>query len=131
MADGPVESGTTQADFIKEELNFDVDPTDPMTKAALNDHQPEEWIDILGNGQLRKKVIKKGKNGTRPNRSDMCTLKIVGKLKDDTIAEEHEDLKIQLGDVEVIQVSCAVYTYKYLFLISTDSQAIKIIYYVC
>ena len=103
MADGPVESGTTQADFIKEELNFDVDPTDPMTKAALTDHQPEEWIDILGNGQLRKKVIKKGKNGTRPNRADICTLKIVGKLKDGTIAEEHEDLTVQLGDVEVIQ----------------------------
>ncbi|XP_076241970.1 peptidyl-prolyl cis-trans isomerase FKBP8 [Calliopsis andreniformis] len=103
MEDEPVHPGTTQTDFIKNELNFDVDPNDPMTNAALNDPQPEEWMDILGNGQLRKKVIRKGKNGTRPNRSDMCTLKIVGKLKDGTIVEEHENLKIQLGDVEVIQ----------------------------
>ncbi|OAD61952.1 Peptidyl-prolyl cis-trans isomerase FKBP8 [Eufriesea mexicana] len=74
-----------------------------MTKAALNEHPPEEWIDILGNGQLKMKVIKSGKDGTRPNRSDICILKIIGKLKDGTIVEEYEDLKIQLGDVEVIQ----------------------------
>lgn len=104
MEDESNQSGTTQADFINEELNFDIDPNEPMTKATLNEHPPEEWIDILGNGQLKKKVIKNGKNGTRPNRSDMCTLKIIGKLKDNTIVEKYEDLKIQLGDVELIQV---------------------------
>ncbi|XP_043784436.1 peptidyl-prolyl cis-trans isomerase FKBP8-like isoform X1 [Apis laboriosa] len=103
MEDESNQSGTTQADFINEELNFDVDPNEPMTKATLNEHPPEEWIDILGNGQLKKKVIKNGKNGTRPNRSDICTLKIIGKLKDNTIVEKYEDLKIQLGDVELIQ----------------------------
>ncbi|XP_076389119.1 peptidyl-prolyl cis-trans isomerase FKBP8 isoform X2 [Megachile rotundata] len=103
MEDGPVQSQTSQADFIKEELNFDIDPQDPMTKAALNEQPIEEWMDILGNGQLRKKVIRKGKNGTRPNTSDICTLKIIGKLQDGTIVEEYEELKIQLGDVEVIQ----------------------------
>ncbi|XP_054000627.1 peptidyl-prolyl cis-trans isomerase FKBP8 isoform X1 [Hylaeus anthracinus] len=103
MEDEPVQPGVTQADFIKEELNFDVDPKDPLTEAALNDHPTDEWIDILGNGQLKKKVVKPGKNGTRPNRSDICILKITGKLKDGTVVEEYEDLKIQLGDVEVIQ----------------------------
>ncbi|KOC65132.1 Peptidyl-prolyl cis-trans isomerase FKBP8 [Habropoda laboriosa] len=103
MENEPLQPGSTQADFIKEELNFDIDPNDPLHKAALNEHPPEEWIDILGNGQLKKKVLKKGKNGTRPNRSDICTLNIIGKLKDDTTVENYEDLKIQLGDVEVIQ----------------------------
>ena len=103
MEDGPVQSQTNQADFIKEELNFDINPEDPMTKAALNEQPVEEWIDILGNGQLKKKIIRKGKSGIRPNNTDICTLKIIGKLKDDTVVEECEDLKIQLGDVEVIQ----------------------------
>ncbi|KOX77548.1 Peptidyl-prolyl cis-trans isomerase FKBP8 [Melipona quadrifasciata] len=103
MEDESIQPGTSQADFIEKELNFDIDPNDPMTKAALNEHSPEEWVDILGNGQLKKKVVESGKNGTRPNRSDICTLKIVGKLKDGTIVDEYEDLKIQLGDVEVIQ----------------------------
>lgn len=93
----------TQADFIQKELNFDVNPEDPLTKASLSDHPVEEWIDILGNGQLRKKVITKGQNGMRPNRGNMCTLKIVGKLSDGTVVEEHEDITIQLGDVEMIQ----------------------------
>ncbi|KAF3429284.1 hypothetical protein E2986_10194 [Frieseomelitta varia] len=103
MEDESIQPGTSQADFIEKELNFNIDPNEPMTKAALNEHPPEEWIDILGSGQLKKKVVESGKNGTRPNISDICTLKVVGKLKDGTIVEEYEDLKIQLGDVEVIQ----------------------------
>lgn len=111
MEDESIQPGTSQTDFIKEGLNFDINPNEPMTKAALNEHPPEEWIDILGNGQLRKKVIKSGKNGTRPNRSDICTLKITGKLKDGTTVEEYEDLKIQLGDVEVIQVLSDIFIF--------------------
>lgn len=115
MEDEPAQpQTTTQADFIKEELHFDVDPNDPVTKAALNEHPPEEWIDILGNGELKKKVVKQGKNSTRPNRSDICTVKIIGKLKDGTTVEEYDDLKIQLGDVEVTQVFSLLF-YKFLF----------------
>lgn len=98
-----IKPGETQADFIRKDLNFDIDPEDPTTKAALSDHPKDEWIDILGNGQLKKKVIKEGQNGTRPNRTDYCTLKIIGKLEDGTIVEEYEDTVIQLGDVEVVQ----------------------------
>lgn len=99
-----VEHGNSQADMIREELNFDVDPDDPMTKAALSEHPENEWMDILGNGQLRKKVLSKGQPGTRPNKSDLCTLKISGKLEDGTTVDEEEEIIIQLGDVEVIQV---------------------------
>lgn len=99
-----VQEGKSQADFIKDEMNFDVDPEDPQTQAALKDHEKDENIDILGNGQLKKKVIKLGEAGTRPNRSEICCVNIVGKLEDGTIAENHEDLTIQLGDVEVVQV---------------------------
>ncbi|CAK9833284.1 Peptidyl-prolyl cis-trans isomerase FKBP8 [Anthophora retusa] len=103
MENGSIQPGATQTDFIKEELNFDIVPNKPLEKAVLNNHPPGECIDILGNGQLKKTVLKKGKDGTRPNRSDICTLKLTGKLKNDTVVEEYEDLTIQLGDIEVIQ----------------------------
>ncbi|XP_019883032.2 peptidyl-prolyl cis-trans isomerase FKBP8 isoform X1 [Camponotus floridanus] len=101
--DESMQQGGTQADFIREELNFNIDTEDPMTKASLNDHLVDEWVDILGNGQLKKKIIKKGKDGTRPNRGEICTLNITGKLEDSNIVEEYENLVIQLGDMEVIQ----------------------------
>lgn len=104
MATEAVESRTSQADFIKNELSFDVDPNDPLTKASLEDHPENEWIDILGNNELRKKVVKPGKPNTRPQRLDICVVSIVGKLEDGTIVENYEDLEIQLGDVEIVQV---------------------------
>lgn len=103
--DVPLMNGEKQSDYIKNELNFDVDPKDPLTKASLEDHPVNEWMDILGNSQLQKKVLKSGEIDTRPTKGEMCILKITGKLEDGTIVEEHDDLKIQLGDGEVIQVS--------------------------
>ncbi|XP_029669273.1 peptidyl-prolyl cis-trans isomerase FKBP8-like isoform X2 [Formica exsecta] len=103
MDENMISQGGTQADFIREELNFNIDAEDPVTKASLNDHSVGDCIDIFGNGQLKKTVIKKGENGTRPNRGDICTLNITGKLEDSKIVEEYENLVIQLGDLEVIQ----------------------------
>lgn len=104
MDENMMQQEGTQSDFIREELNFNIDTEDPMTKASLNDHPIDEWVDILGSGQLKKRVIKKGKNGTRPNRGEICTLNITGKLEDSNIVEEYENLVIQLGNMEVIQV---------------------------
>ena len=98
------EENNTQADFIKNELNFDIDPNDPLTKASLSDCPVEEWMDVLGSGQLRKKVIKPGKPNTRPNRNDLCLISIVGRLEDGTIIEQDEELIIQLGCLDIIQV---------------------------
>ncbi|XP_058808343.1 peptidyl-prolyl cis-trans isomerase FKBP8 [Phymastichus coffea] len=106
----PMENGISvpdenqsSADFIKNEMNFDVDPNDPLTKASLNDHPVNEWMDILGNDQLRKKVLTPGQDNCRPNRSDMCVVTFTGRLDDGTIVEYEEELTIQLGDVEVVQ----------------------------
>lgn len=109
-----ISQGGTQADFIREELNFNIDTKDPVTKASLNDHSVGDCVDIFGNGQLKKTVIKKGENGTRPNRGDICTLNITGKLEDSTVVEEYENLVIQLGDLEVIQVYIIIIIYQYL-----------------
>lgn len=91
----------TQADFIRKDLNFNTDSEEPQTKEVIDHHKGE--CDIFGNGQLKKKVIKEGQDGTRPIRHMFCNLKIIGKLKDGTIVEKYEDILIQLGDVEVVQ----------------------------
>ncbi|CAO1313544.1 unnamed protein product [Diamesa tonsa] len=63
-----------------------------------------DFVDILGNGQLTKKVLVKGKDDTRPERLNICTIKLVGSLDDGTIVEDYLDnFTIQIGDVEIIQ----------------------------
>ena len=105
MAEETVPADGTQADFIKEELNFgDVDPNDPLTKATLEDHPKDEWVDILGSGDLKKKIIIEGKDGTRPQRTELCTISYTATLEDGTVVEEVEDFVVQVGDMEVIQV---------------------------
>lgn len=96
--------GKTQEDFIRDEFHFGIDPKDPLTKAHLSDHPTDEWIDVLGNGQLKKKIIKKGEDGTRPTRGDTCTVKITGKLEDGTTVDEYDDLVVQMGDAELVEV---------------------------
>jgi FK506-binding protein 8 len=98
------DTNSTQSDFIQKELNVDLDPNDSLTKASLNDHPVDEWMDIVGNGQLKKKVLRPGKPNSRPNRSNLCLVKLIGKLEDGTIIENEEEIMIQLGDMEVIQV---------------------------
>lgn len=100
-----VQNDKTQVNFIQEELNFNINSKDPVTKSFLNEEPSEEWIDILGNGQLKKKVILNGKSGTRPNRGDTCTLRIVGRLGNEiSIVENYSKIVIQLGDMDVVQV---------------------------
>ncbi|KAL0279079.1 UNVERIFIED_CONTAM: hypothetical protein PYX00_000710 [Menopon gallinae] len=65
--------------------------------------EEEEWADIIGNGQLKMKVIRKGEPNTRPQPSDICEIKVVGTLESGRIVDKHDLLRIQLGDQEVIQ----------------------------
>ncbi|XP_076331990.1 peptidyl-prolyl cis-trans isomerase FKBP8-like isoform X2 [Tachypleus tridentatus] len=62
------------------------------------------WLDILGSGDLKKKVIKSGEGaGTRPQRSNWVTVKLTGKLTDGTVVEHFDSLKFILGDTDVVQ----------------------------
>ncbi|XP_022202921.1 peptidyl-prolyl cis-trans isomerase FKBP8 [Nilaparvata lugens] len=63
----------------------------------------EEWMDILGSGQLKKKVIREGKPDTRPQRADICQVKFEGRLENGEIIEKEDCLTINIGDGEVIQ----------------------------
>lgn len=100
----PIPEGQSQADFIQNDLGFNIDTNDPLTKAALSDSVENEVMNILGNDELMKKTLIKGKSNTRPGRLDLCTVDIIGKLEDGKEVENFTDFTIQLGDVEVVQV---------------------------
>ncbi|XP_064460900.1 peptidyl-prolyl cis-trans isomerase FKBP8-like [Ornithodoros turicata] len=77
-------------------------------KIVIEDEEPkstdeEGWLDILGSGELKKKVIKQGEGrDSRPQRSDWITINLTGKLSDGKVVERNENWKIVLGDLEVV-----------------------------
>lgn len=69
------------------------------TAAAVAD----DLLDIIGNGQLTKKVLVKGNPDIQPQRGDICKVNYIGKLENGTIVEDCKDLLVQVGDVEIVQ----------------------------
>lgn len=64
----------------------------------------DEWLDILGNGLLKKKILVVGKGEkTRPTSGSYVSIRFEGKLEDATIVEKVENLRFILGDEDVIQ----------------------------
>lgn len=99
----------TQNDVSPKVSDCDKNSEDSPMEASSEDRPEEEWIDVLGNGQLKKRVIKKGQKDVQPHRGDICTVKIVGVLDDGTVVEKYDDMSIQIGDLEVVQVYCNCY----------------------
>ncbi|KAH6932670.1 hypothetical protein HPB50_008661 [Hyalomma asiaticum] len=78
-------------------------------KIVIEDEEPEKevdedgWLDVLGSGELKKKVIKPGLGkDSRPQRSNWVVLNVKGTLEDGTVFEEHKDWRIILGDMETV-----------------------------
>lgn len=61
------------------------------------------WADILGSGQLKKKVLKPGQPNSRPVNMQLCAISISGVLQDGKEVDVNENLKFHLGDHDVIQ----------------------------
>uniref|UniRef100_A0A3Q2V0T6 peptidylprolyl isomerase n=1 Tax=Haplochromis burtoni TaxID=8153 RepID=A0A3Q2V0T6_HAPBU len=77
-----------------ENANADPDPTG----------QVDEWLDVLGNGQLKKKVLKEGEGrDSRPQKGQNVKIRLKTSLVDGTLVEEKPDLAFTLGDGDVIQ----------------------------
>ncbi|XP_029938903.1 peptidyl-prolyl cis-trans isomerase FKBP8 [Salarias fasciatus] len=73
--------------------------TDPEPPAQI-----DEWMDVLGNGQLKKKVLQAGKGrDSRPQKGQNVKVHLKTFLKDGTLVEEQSDLSFTLGDGDVIQ----------------------------
>lgn len=93
-AGGGKEKNTDQ--LGKENADTTADPEPPA--------QIEEWMDVLGNGQLKKKVLETGKGrDSRPQKGQDVKVQLKIFLMDGTLVEEQSDLFFTLGDGDVIQ----------------------------
>lgn len=63
----------------------------------------ENILDIVGNGQLTKRVIKEAQGEIQPQRGDAVKINFTGKLEDGTIVEKEENFEVHVGDYEVVQ----------------------------
>lgn len=77
--------------------------TDEKIEENKNDEETDEWMDILGSGHLRKRVLVAGEPDSRPQKSDCLKLAYVGKLENGQIVDKVDEIQVNLGDNEVIQ----------------------------
>lgn len=64
----------------------------------------EEWLDVLGNDQLKKKILVPGqRRDSRPQKGQNVQISLKTSLKDGTLLEEQSNLSFTLGDGDVIQ----------------------------
>lgn len=72
---------------------------------AFKDPSPvEEWLDILGNDQLKKKVLVPGQGrDSRPQKGQNVKVNLKTALTDGTLVVEQSNLSFTLGDGDVIQ----------------------------
>ncbi|XP_034386877.1 peptidyl-prolyl cis-trans isomerase FKBP8 isoform X2 [Cyclopterus lumpus] len=64
----------------------------------------EEWLDVLGNDHLKKKVLESGEGrDSRPQKGQNVKINLKTYLADGTLVEEQPDLSFTLGDGDVIQ----------------------------
>merc|ERR1739838_77229 len=61
------------------------------------------WLDIIGSGDLKKKIVTEGKPDSEPGKGCCVTISATGKLEDGAIIDKHEQISFTLGDNEVIQ----------------------------
>ncbi|MCL4137241.1 UNVERIFIED_CONTAM: hypothetical protein GTU68_045827 [Idotea baltica] len=61
-----------------------------------------EWMDIIGSGGLKKKILKEGICESRPSKGDSVTVKAQGRLEDGTEVEVLDDFVFTVGGGEVI-----------------------------
>lgn len=63
-----------------------------------------EWLDILGSGDFKKKIIKCGSGSdSRPDQWNWVTANITCYDNSGDLIENHENFKFRLGDLDVIQ----------------------------
>lgn len=102
-------SNLNEAETAKEE-SADVSGQKESDKSELNSKPEEEntkdgpeILDVIGNGQLTKKTVKKADTDIQPQRGDLVTINYTGTLIDGTIVEQEENFKLHVGDFEVVQ----------------------------
>ncbi|XP_074893999.1 peptidyl-prolyl cis-trans isomerase FKBP8 [Buteo buteo] len=65
---------------------------------------PQEWLDVLGSGLLKKKTLVPGQGvDTRPRKGQDVTVRLKATLEDGSVVEENPALTFTLGDCDVLQ----------------------------
>ncbi|XP_022106769.1 peptidyl-prolyl cis-trans isomerase FKBP8-like [Acanthaster planci] len=83
--------------------NGDKAPDEASPTTETKDGEPPEWMDVIGNGQLMKKILREGQGAaSRPQRGEMVTLKSKGLLEDGTEVDCHEAISFVLGEGDVV-----------------------------
>nr|XP_027232099.1 peptidyl-prolyl cis-trans isomerase FKBP8-like [Penaeus vannamei] len=71
-------------------------------EGKVEEEVSEEWLDVLGSGDLKKKVIKPGVIDSRPVKGDTVTVRAAGRLDDGKEVDVHDELTFTVGDSEVV-----------------------------
>ncbi|XP_042883136.1 peptidyl-prolyl cis-trans isomerase FKBP8-like [Penaeus japonicus] len=71
-------------------------------EGKVEEEVSDEWLDVLGSGDLKKKVIKPGIIDHRPVKGDTVVVRAVGRLEDGKEVDVHDELTFTVGDSEVI-----------------------------
>lgn len=86
---------------LDNEHNNETFLSQPVNEGELKE---QTYQDILGSGDLMKKIIKQGTLDERPMKGEQIVINLVGCLEDtNDIFEKEENFEITLGDCEVIQ----------------------------
>lgn len=105
-----------ETDKKNADTDKDTDPPGPV----------EEWLDVLGNDQLKKKVLEVGEGrDSRPQKGQNVKINLKTYLKDGPLVEEQPDLCFTLGDGDVIQaldLSVQLMEIREKALIQTDAK---------
>ncbi|KAM3619403.1 uncharacterized protein V6R79_007652 [Siganus canaliculatus] len=93
----PLEDAGGGSDIRKDESGKEHEDPEPPGPV-------DEWLDILGNEQLKKKVLDPGEGrDSRPQKGQNVKVNLKTCLKGGTLVEEQSDLCFTLGDGDVIQ----------------------------
>lgn len=94
-------SGTSVIDSPEEQKSSNFD--EKNESETPEKEKDEEWLDIMGSGDFKKKTIKPGLGqDTRPTRGDYVVVD-ASYYVNGTLFEEKVDLKFIIGDLDVIQ----------------------------
>lgn len=77
----------------------------PVATAPEEKEKNDESMDVLGNGQLLKRIIKKSTNELKPERGDLVNISFTGQLVNGTVIEKQENMEIHVGDFEVNNIN--------------------------
>jgi FKBP-type peptidyl-prolyl cis-trans isomerase len=74
----------------------------------VNETENEDWMDILGNKSLEKKVLRAGPRARRPERGEMVLLHFIGRCRADGVVFENtrtadKPFHFKLGDGDTFQ----------------------------